>query len=228
MRQFFIERPSKLEYWRIGDRPRWLVHSGMHGDEHGVIEPLRRVLERREAELPDLVWVPAASPSAVAARQRVNAAGLDLNRAFAAEPANAEAKALLAAMDGRVFDLFVSFHEDPTTDRFYLYDEAQDASGTPELAGLFAKVKSLGVRLYEGLDDPEDPVLGNVVDNGYFSGLWRPPRSGGPAADGTIEGYLARHGLARRILTPEVPTLVPAATKEAIVDAVIDYLLTLK
>ncbi len=73
---------TKLKYFIKGSNPRLLIHSGTHGDEWGVIEPVKLAVKKYEDQLPDFVFVPEVSPSAVMNRTRVNSGSVDLNRSF--------------------------------------------------------------------------------------------------------------------------------------------------
>jgi len=212
----------RLRYFQKGERPVWLIHTGTHGDELAVIGLVREYLSANEKKLPDFIWVPEVSPSAVRSGTRNNEHGLNLNRVFFEHPGEPEARANLELIKAHVFRSFITIHEDLTTDKFYMY-EHDDNSGVPALRKLFSEVAALGVGFYEGLDD-DDPALCNLIRQGYFSCRWqeRPPT--GP--DGTFEGYMGFHRAAGgKIITAEVPGLLPDDIRRAIVSLLFRYLL---
>lgn len=214
----------KIDYYQKGREPRWLIVSGVHGDEAGVVASVERCLRSRGAALPDFIWIPVASPSAVRRGTRENEHGVNLNRAFFDRPREPEAAAVLAVIGDRHFDLCATFHEDTSTDRlFYLYDEIHDARETPAMKKLFVEIAGLGLKFYDGLDDA-DPALANHIQNGYFSGLWKRKPGEAVPDNGMLESYLARRGQAGRIYTVETPGKAASETKDGMVAAMFEYL----
>lgn len=216
---------AKLElgYYQKGADPALLIHTGTHGDEKDVIEAVGRYLKAHEAVLPDFIWVPEVSPSAVRLGTRQNQRGVDLNRVFFDGAKEPEVGANLAVLRGRRFRHFLSVHEDLTADRFYMY-EHDDNSDTPAMARLCRRLAGSGIGLYEGLDDT-DPVLCNEIRKGYFSSRWLERDAGRP--DGTVEGYVGHNRLADgRIVTAEVPGLATMEKKDMIVAWLFEYLLS--
>lgn len=211
-----------LQCVKKGDQPKWLIHTGTHGDEAGVIGSVEKYLESHWDEMPDFVWVREVSPSAVELGTRKNKYGHDLNRMFKGQPeaiTDPEARANLALLDGWQFEVFISVHEDPTHyNAFYCYD-SHDARADARFEEFFEKIFAHGVHAYTGVDDPADPALGNHIQDGYCS-------SGREAEDGTTFDYLYR--IARvcgRRLNPEIPGAAKQETKDFIVSAFFDYLL---
>lgn len=214
---------AAISYYKKGAHPRWLLFSGTHGDEAGVIASVRAYLGAREKELPDFVWVPEVSPSAVRLGTRRNERGLDINRVFTMDTDEPEVTANRMIVDGKTFDLFVDFHEDPTTDAFYLYDSL-DARGEKSFDAMYQEVQSLGVPLYRGVDDEE---LGLQVENGYVvcSNYDAAPEKGDVY---TSWKYLKDRAIVKwRLLTVEVPGKASRETKDKIVALVFEYLRTL-
>ncbi|MFA6603260.1 MAG: hypothetical protein WCT10_00290 [Patescibacteria group bacterium] len=222
MQEKFVEQSGcRLRYLQQGEEPVWLIHTGTHGDEQAVIDSVGRYLRSRAGVLPDLIWVPETSPSAVARGTRLNARDVNLNRVFYDDAEEPEVRANLRLLAGRSFRHFLSAHEDLTTDKFYLYEQ-DDNSATPEFARLYAGLAALGIGLYEGLDD-DDPVLGNDIKRGYF--FSRTSRRPNGVLDGTVEGYVGFNRLASgKIITAEVPGRLPQEKKDAVVALLFEYL----
>lgn len=162
---------------RVGERPGVMFLAGLHGDEGGVIPPLRGILTELTADpsrpLGDYIHLLEACPQALEKRTRA-VDGVDLNRQFFASPtidhpyAGKIAEIIHAHPD--LHTLF-TFHEDTEEDGFYFYDhpsttefEEKDAKVHAIRDRLLGKVQALGIPLYTGIDGPG---LGNVVVNGY-------------------------------------------------------------
>lgn len=203
----------KLDY-------KMLLAAGMHGDEHEVIPCLERALARYQNQLLDFVFIPAMSPSAVAARTRRNSEDLDLNRQFLDNTPSAEAKAVMERLAGQSFELCISFHEDLREDKFYFYD-SQDMEGGEKLDNLRQSLRGAGVELLNGVDDTEDICLGFEFVDGYKVCL--PAMAG--RMTGTFEAWVVEQGIARRVHGIEVPGLVSVETKDKVVDAVFQHLI---
>lgn len=156
---------TKIEYFQKGDNPLWLIYSGTHGNEAGVIASIEKFVSAHEYQFPDFLWVPCVSPSAVALGTRENSEGLDSNRIFLDSTESEEVLANLNIVRGKKFDYFLDFHEDPIAGSFYIYDSA----GTRDemMEEILQKQKNEGAFLWHGLDDEDDPKLGFLVDHGY-------------------------------------------------------------
>ena len=71
--------------YAFGQGPTWaLVHGGIHGDEPGAVAAAERFCRRLGTEGPRIIIVPAVNPDGLAANQKDNARGVDLNRNFPA------------------------------------------------------------------------------------------------------------------------------------------------
>ncbi len=211
---------QSLRYYQKGENPKLLIYSGTHGDEAGVIGSVQRHLERNEQKLPDFVWVPEVSPSAVRLGTRQNERGRDVNRICTVEATDPEVVLNRMVVDGKQFDLFIDFHEDPTTDAFYLYDSI-DVRRTAALEKLYTDIQELGVPLYHGLDDEE---LGLHVDTGYVvcTEYDSAPELGNIY---TTWRYLKDHDIVRgRFLNPEVPGKVSQGVKDTVTALLFTYL----
>ena len=197
-----------------GNKTRWLIHTGTHGDEFEVIDLVKKYIEKNKSRLPDFLWIPEVSPSAVALKTRKNIRGLDVNRNFFDDCDDAEVESNLKIIKNKKFEIFISFHEDLTTDKFYLYD-SEDFSKSSALKNLYQKIADLGVEFYDGLDDPN---LGNIVKNGYVIE---------DSKDGQISVYIYKNKIANRVLIPEIPGKASPATKDKIVECLFEYLLSI-
>ncbi len=224
----FTSGAVTLEHIQKGEQPRWLIHTGTHGDEAGVIGSVRRFLEGAWERMPDFLWVMAASPSAVQRGTRENQDGHDLNRMFFDGTTDPEAQANLALLRRHTFDEFISVHEDlELRDKVYLYDFA--AEERDDLRQFWTRLGSKGVSPFTGIDDPNDPQLGNHIQDGYCSLAEELKIGGGtPGNEDSVgtEFYFHRRGLVTgRQLTLEVPSQADQPIKDFIVSAFFDYLL---
>lgn len=208
------------KYHFKGTNPKLLLVSGLHGDESEVVPIVEKVVEKYYEQLPDFLYVPAASPSALKLGTRKNGDGVDLNRSFKPGTTIPEAKALMGLWGQFVFELFIEIHEDPEFDVFYLYDgEKQEDNKynilkTKKWANLQKDILALGVKLYNGIDDPEDPDLGYMVTNGYAH--WPMTHN-----DHGAENWLMIDECrSKHVLCPEIPGKADLKTKSKIVDAI--------
>lgn len=208
--------------------PEWLIHTGTHGDEWGVIGSVERYLKANAARLPCFVWVPEVSPSAVRRGTRKNANRVDLNRSFRDDATDAEIRANLALMQrwAGPFRLFLSFHEDRDREReWYLYD-TDDAPQSAWLTGLLSAAEEIGVAPYSGPDNDTDEAV--TIRNGYFSERW----DGGGFTRKELYGqapiYTIRNNLALRGFTFEVPGRAPWEVKDRLVAVIFEHLLRLE
>lgn len=202
---------TKIEYFQKGDNPVWLLYSGTHGNEAGVIGSIEKFLQENEDRFPNFLWVPAVSPSAVALGTRENSEGLDTNRIFFDTTKNEEVIANLNIVRGKHFEYFLDFHEDPTvTKSFYIYDSA--GVRDEMMVEILRKQKELGILLWHGFDDEEDPKLGFWVEEGYANAV-RITEDSGFTGD-----YLLTKGIVKkRAWTFEVPGLEEQAKKNIVV-----------
>lgn len=208
MLEIFIHSGVNLPVERNSENPTVLIHSGTHGDEAAIILIIAAYIKTHRKRLPPFLWVKEVSPSAVRFGTRHNERGVDLNRAFVANPADPEVMANLALLQGYHFSLFVSFHMDLTTSAFYLYDSAgQEKDFWP----LFDEVERLGVSLYDGMDDEHDLALGNRVVAGYVS-------EAHASTPGSSDAFFREKGIVNgRLVTVEIPgRLVPQKQREII------------
>ncbi len=195
--------------------------SGMHGDEFGVIELVKDYLLANQSKLPNFLYIPKASPSAVRLGTRVNECGLDLNRSFLDSITDPEVDTLKQLFSLYHFKLCLDFHEDlDRTNEFYLYDSEQLSSG--ELERLRSSLIKTGAELYSGPDDRSDLTLNHQIDRGYFS---LPFAAQNPRA-GFFSTWANRQGLVNREVTVEVPGRAPSELKAKLIQTVFQFFLS--
>ena len=203
-----------FEYFQKGTNPKLLIHSGTHGDEFEVIEFVKNAVKKYENCLPDFIFVPVVSPSAVKLKTRFNNNGKDLNRVFFSDSTEIEVQENANILYGHNFDLMVSFHEDPDNDCYYVYDEGIDNIESNKVLDHNQKLKKLGIKLLNGIDDPNDPHLGQEFVDGYNRLIFdKHPENNGMATVWAIAEKKAKNSL-----TPEIPGKIDLEKKELIVD----------
>jgi hypothetical protein len=192
-----------------------LILSGMHGDESGVIDCVRTYIA--EHNLPEHVYIPEVSPSAVAARTRRNRYGHDVNRSFFDPPKDPEVSEFTSGISGKYFDLCINFHEDPDlAQTFYLYDSGQ--LSTDQLLSLRSSVIEAGSGLHTGTDDPLDADLDLHVEKGYIS----TPYDSLPQDAGFSWVWFSRHGITKRDVDIEIPGKASTEMKQKLVNLIFD------
>lgn len=207
-------------YYIHGNRPRVLIFSGMHGNEYESGLLLYTYIQLNAEKLPDFVYIPEVSPSAVAAKTRKNKYGNDINRMFIDKTSDPEAKTVMDIVRQHQFDICIDVHEDPDrTLGFYLYDTEQMTEA--QLASYRTAVGKTEARLYTGIDDVDDEHLMLQVDNGYVSLGFE--KSG--ETSGFSSRWLYEAGICRRAFTLEIPGKAGAALKNKLIPAVITFLL---
>lgn len=157
-----------ITYYTHGTNPSILFLSGMHGDEAQSARLMRAYLRNESENMPDFVYIPEVSPSAVKAGTRKNGYDHDINRFFLRTDEDPEVNTVTGILMRFTPKRIIDIHEDPErTSAFYLYDTGHmDAE---ELERMRALVHTTGARLYTGIDDIEDQTLGHHVDQGYIS-----------------------------------------------------------
>lgn len=203
-----------FHYFIKGDNPKLLIHSGTHGDEYEVIDIVQKCVEKYEEKLPDFVFVPFVSPSAVHNKTRVNGNGFDMNRIFFSDSKELEVQENIKAIKDCKFDLMVSFHEDLKLPFYYVYDEGTNKKETQLLLEFNQKIQKLGVDLLNGIDDPEDPGLGIEFTNGYRKFVV----SSEFKNSGMITSWAITNNIVYDTFVPEIPGMFDIKVKELIVD----------
>jgi hypothetical protein len=200
-------------YFVSGENPRLMMHTGTHGDEYSVIEIVKNAIEKYKNRLPDFIFVPEVSPSAVANKMRVNWASRDMNRSFFAHLDDPEVKANIEVLKNRHFDLFVSFHEDHEFENeYYVYDVGRDRKENVLVLKHNQVLRESGIRLLNRVDAPEDPNLGFMFVDGYKKFEHKNDTDHG------IAGWIMDTKIAEEYLMPEIPMKADIKTKEMIVD----------
>lgn len=187
-----------VKYHVKGSLPQLVIHSGTHGDEFHVIEPLRRVVERMYEELPSFLYVPEVSPSAVALRTRENALGHDMNRIFWGEIFDPEVVANKQILSVASHAIGLTFHQDLENNAYYIYDSKKLSE--EQLSALQQKIRGLELDLYTGFDDFEDDYLRYDFVDGYAS-VTPDSHYKGPFVD----DWAMYHSHISRMLTVEMP-----------------------
>ncbi len=206
---------THIDYYIHGYNPKLLIHSGMHGDEWEVIELVKEVVAQHKDKLPDFVFVPVASPSAVAAATRTNRFGNDLNRVFFAGTKDEEAIANMKIVQGYSFDTFLSFHEDIEFSQFYLYD-SHDFERDDSWKLVKHDIRKMGVSMLTGIDDPNDPNLQFYFHDGYCCYSLQ----GDVPCSTTFEEWSRNEGIVERVIMPEIPSTIKSSIKKRIVESI--------
>lgn len=204
----------EFEYWVKGS-PSLLIISGTHGDECGVIPFLKKYIVQNEAKLADFLYIPLVSPSAFEKNTRENKNNNDLNRQFFETTVDSEAKAIMNFLQDKKFNLCLSFHEDPDTEKFYLYDCYKDLDSQEKalLPVIFEQIKRIPIELLHGFDDIADPNLGYFFENGYRHFAVRENND-----VGFFEDWAKAKGIVQRYINPEIPGKLPNNLKAKLID----------
>ncbi len=210
-----------LEYFLHGDTPRVLFLSGMHGDECESGQVLERYLQSQESGLPPFLYIPKVSPTAVAARRRVNALGNDVNRQFLPTSSDPEALAVMKLVSKHSFHVVIDLHEDPDrTSAFYLYDSGRMSDA--QLHELRDNIHTSGARLYTGVDDMGDEHLRRHIERGYIS----LPQEEVSQESGFSSIWMMQKGIVERAFTLEIPGRASPQLKQALVALLIPFLVS--
>lgn len=214
---------TKTEYFIQGKNPSLLIVSGVHGDEFGVINSVRASIRRYLIRLPDFLFIPEMSPSAVLLGTRKNKEGLDLNRSFFDNSTSEEVRAIIEIIKNFHFNICFSFHEDLELAEFYLYDAFdKNLEGSKLLRQLQREIKSLGVSLLNGVDDPDDPVLGDKFVGGY---RFYPAEKRITNKFGFFSDWCFINRVIERYINPEIPGQLTQDKKDKLVDFIFRYLI---
>lgn len=209
-----------------GRDPKLLIVSGTHGDEYEVLPFVEEAVIKYLDQLPEFLYVPEVSPSAVALRTRENGEGIDVNDNFFHDTKSEEVRQMMKLWEKYRFELFITFHEDTEKEKFFLYDGATKEfydtvklENTPEFQLLCHDVVTIGVELFNGIDELNDPTLGYEVKNGYA--YW-PMTFNDYSSDYWL---LVERAIAKQVINTEIPGMVSVEKKRQIVDAIFQRLL---
>jgi hypothetical protein len=213
---------AEWTYLIHGENPRLLIDTGVHGDEYETIDLVSEYLQDNLSKMPDFIYIPVVSPTAVALKTRNNHLDLDVNRHFYDSSID-EVTAYEEIIKNYNFDLCVTWHEDDTKDGFYCYDSG-DMEGSQVLEKLRSSITSLGVPLFTGIDwegDVKfeiDPTMGAVIKNGYIGNEKRTDSNGQFFTWSTGAKYI------KRILNPEIPGKLDLSTKKKLINLFFDQI----
>ena len=154
--------------------------AGIHGDEHGGPYGALSFLEG-DFHVPShkrVIIIPLANPSAFQRNKRENADDVDINRHFLKKELSGECKCLWDALKHENINLLHTLHEDPSTDKFYLYytHHKELAKDLRELATKYFQIyndreilskgeeQGQGDKVNDGLIPLPHVVLGSIED----------------------------------------------------------------
>lgn len=210
-----------IRYYIKGLSPKLLIVSGIHGDEQSIIPVITNYLAGNDLTLPDFLFVPKVSKSAVENNTRINMYGHDLNRKFYDGSDDEEANSIINLLKQYSFDLSLDIHEDTEFYAFYFYDSGELSNKElDKYRGLFTRKQ---MKLFSGIDDPQDPALHYTVLNGYVPHA----RSSHPNTlyDGTFFDWVISSNVSKRALTLEIPGKVSGEEKEKIIHLFFTFIL---
>jgi hypothetical protein len=216
------------KYFLSDDNPTLLMASGTHGDENEIVPLVEEVVWKYLEQLPPFMFIPEISPSACELNTRKNKDGLDLNRSFTVPPPADEVKAMMDIWSNYKFGVFLTFHTDPKFTDFYLYDHYKDTGhkkrrlDTTESFALLKKdILSIGINMYNGIDDSEDPTLGYEVKDGYI--CW--PMSKRTNNHSMDYWLIMDTGIVKQVINPEIPGKATLEEKSIIIESIIRRLI---
>lgn len=216
-KEFFLFKNIRLPFYKKGNDFEWLIFSGTHGNEKDVVPFIEKYIANNYHKLPNFLFLPTVSPSAITAGTRENRNGNDINRQFFDITSDEEAQAVEAFLQGKNFRLLLDFHEDPEREELYLYDSFEEPGEVVQK--IFFEAHALGIPLFTGADDEEDISLKNRIENGYYSYA----HQGNENLYGTSTEYVLDKGIVQgRVLTFEIPGLTSQELKDKMVSRILD------
>lgn len=195
-----------------------LLLSGIHGDEFGVIASVQKYVKNHIRELPSYDYIPKVSPSAVLHKTRNNINNIDLNRSFFDDSTDEEISALKKKIKGVSFSTVFTFHEDcDRKHELYMYSSHNI---NPQIFLKFKKqLNAINISLFNGVDDPTDPVLNNPIHNGL---LVSPIEKEGR---GTLWPWLKKNNYVNYCIDFEIPLKATQEKKDKIVKILFECLI---
>ncbi len=217
-----IYEHNGIQYILRGKHPTLMIWSGTHGDEAEVTECVTAYLDKHQQNVPDYLYIPEVSPSAVERKTRRNKHDRDLNRHFRDSTADEEVRAVMDIVRAFSMPLGITFHEDPDRrSSFYIYDS--DLMNETDLSRYREIMLKTGAKLYTGIDDEADKDLSLHVEKGYISTTIEPS----DVDTGFSMRWLIENNITKRVFNPEIPGQAPMPLKHAIVDGVFEFCLSL-
>lgn len=211
---------GSVPYIQKGNHPKLLVISGMHGDEFSSINLIQTYLQENDTNLPDYLYIPEFSPSAVYNKTRKNNQGVDINRSFFETSQEQEVQDNISLLSNRHFDLCLDFHEDTCfAKEYYVYDSKQMNVHDQEI--LRSEIIKCGAAPYVGVDDPDDPTLRYQVSAGYTS----TPLSTLDPRSGFFWTWALKKEVIKRIFDIEIPTQGEITLKKKLIKMSFDFFL---
>lgn len=214
---------NHVNYIINGSTPQILFTSGTHGDEYEIIEPLTQLLSKLARRLPNYLYLPEVSPSAVAAKTRLNSENLDLNRNFFNHSKSFEARSVMELLKKYHFQHSFSFHEDPEYFDFYLYDISAQPLPAAIITNLQIAIRAFGISLLNGYDDESDDQLKYIFREGYrFFPVVAPATN----THGMLSEWMfAENLLTNRFITFEIPGKLTPQQKTQLTELIFTHLI---
>lgn len=193
-----------------------LLLSGIHGDEYEVILSIKKYLKNNN--LSSFLYISKVSPSAVRKRTRNNINNIDLNRSFFDNSKDKEIIDLKQKLQGKTFFCMFAFHEDcDRKNEFYMYSSHN--INTQIFIDFEKRLHKINVRLFDGIDDPKDPILNNVITHGLFISSVKKEEKG------TLWPWLEKNNHIKHYVDFEIPAKASQKKKNELVQIIFDYLI---
>lgn len=206
---------TNFEYFVHGANPCLLLHAGTHGDEHEVIDIVTNAIKKFESRLPDFIYVPHVSPSAVLHKTRHNGHGLDSNRIYLDGSDIHEVIWNQEVMMMSSFDLAVSFHEDPEYSTYYIYDEGGIVDKSELIHHHNAYLLKNSISLLTGPDDIHD----KSINQAHFVDGYKKFEFKEGIYMGDVLNWGMNKGIIKHALIPETPGCLSISEKTLIIDS---------
>lgn len=206
---------TNFEYFVHGNKPCLLLHAGTHGDEHEVIDLVTSAIKKYESRLPDFIYVPHVSPSAVAQKTRYNGHGLDSNRIYLDGSDVHEVLWNQEVMMMSTFDLAVSFHEDPEYSTYYIYDEGWEVDRSDLIHHHNAYLLKNDITLLTGPDDIHD----TSINQAHFIDGYKKFEFKEGIYQGDVLNWGMNKGIIKNALIPETPGCLSIPLKKLIIES---------
>jgi hypothetical protein len=215
----FNEKKMKhsIPYIKKGLNPIIGVDTGTHGDEYKVIHSLQLFISNNFSDLPDFLYIPKMSPSAVRKHTRENEDQVDINRVFFSNSPFREVQEIQSILRQYRNLLYYSFHVDTGCRKFYMYDTGRMTHEELDIYRNSMHKNAIG--LFSGIDDTD---LGCEVYEGYVSFLDYPD-----TMNGSVVNWTMHEGIITRAFVIEIPGLVHQHEMNRITSVVFPILLNI-